>query len=306
MRGNDAGTAGSNPRGEPDRAAASAGGAGQPRGGGPVADWDLWGPEFLAYSNARNGPKHVLATGIALDRWRGFLEDRGVTHLREIRPADVAAYPPWRQSQTYRGRRIGVPASNRDLAALKALFSWLIQTERVAVNPCEKVPMAKEFQGQRTIRIVGLPEFEAVLVHLSKTWAAASVAMLGTGMRWGSLAAVKERDLDATRRTVVLRRPKGKRAIELTVSERTFAALEACVGKLSADASAYDSAVKKAAAAAGETRWTAHMLRHTFAVRVLEAGADVRQLQLWLGHASIRTTEIYLRFVQQKAPPAPV
>lgn len=290
----------------PPRAAEPAGGEGQPRGGGPVADWDLWGPEFLAYSNARNGPKHVLATGIALDRWREFLEGRGVTHLREIRPADVAAFAPWRQAQTYRGRRIGVPASNRDLAALKALFSWLVQTERVTLNPCEKVALAKEYQGTKTIRIVGLAEFEAVLLKLSATWAAASVAMLGTGMRWGSLAAVKERDLDATRRTVVLRRPKGKRAIELTVSERTFAALQACVGKLGADVSAYDSAVRKAAAAAGETRWTAHMLRHTFAVRVLEAGADVRQLQLWLGHASIRTTEIYLRFVNQKAPPAPV
>ena len=38
-----------------------------------------------------------------------------------------------------------------------------------------------------------------------------------------------------------------------------------------------------------------HQLRHSCAITLLQATRDIRKVALWLGHADIRTTEIYLR-----------
>jgi integrase/recombinase XerD len=40
---------------------------------------------------------------------------------------------------------------------------------------------------------------------------------------------------------------------------------------------------------------TPHQLRHSCAVIMLQATHDIRKVALWLGHADIRTTEVYLR-----------
>ncbi|GAJ30747.1 tyrosine-type recombinase/integrase [Acidomonas methanolica] len=40
---------------------------------------------------------------------------------------------------------------------------------------------------------------------------------------------------------------------------------------------------------------TPHLLRHSCAVTMLQATRDIRKVALWLGHADIRTTEVYLR-----------
>jgi len=42
-------------------------------------------------------------------------------------------------------------------------------------------------------------------------------------------------------------------------------------------------------------RVSPHVLRHTCAIHTLQATRDVRKVALWLGHASIKSTEIYLR-----------
>ena len=145
--------------------------------------------------------------------------------------------------------------------------------------------------------------------------------LYGGGLRLGEVIGLSLKDLGLARRVIRVNRGKGKKDREVPLPEMLVPALTAyldhhqpltflfegeTVGERYSDRS-LQQVVKQAAARAGIQRpVTAHMLRHSYATHLLEAGTDIRYIQEVLGHSSIKTTQVYTHVARQHKPVSPL
>jgi site-specific recombinase XerD len=134
-------------------------------------------------------------------------------------------------------------------------------------------------------------------------------AAYGAGLRVSEVCRLRVEDIDSQRMVITVRDGKGGRD-RMTMLPRGLLELLRAYWKQERPTgpelfpgrkpetvltrAAVNKALKQAARRAQiRKRVTPHCLRHCFATHLLEAGTDLRTLQVLLGHASIRTTVRY-------------
>ena len=128
-----------------------------------------------------------------------------------------------------------------------------------------------------------------------------------SGLRVSEVVNLKIKDIDFESNTIMIRNGKGKKDRLTVLSEKIKPDLQKFIvckslhdfvfasergGKLTT--TTLQKIFQKALARSGVKKTaTFHSLRHSFATHLLENGVDVRYVQELLGHANIRTTQIY-------------
>jgi site-specific recombinase XerD len=132
----------------------------------------------------------------------------------------------------------------------------------------------------------------------------------GAGLRVSEACGLRIDDIDAKRMVIRVRHAKRGRERHVMLSPRLLQALRVywkksrpagpCLfpgryGQATIGREAVQKAIVQAVRRAGITkRVSPHTLRHSFATHLLEAGTDLRALQVLLGHASLKSTMTYL------------
>jgi site-specific recombinase XerD len=139
--------------------------------------------------------------------------------------------------------------------------------------------------------------------------AALSVAY-GAGLRVSEIARLKVSDIDSGRMTLRVERGKGQRERYVMLSPQLLALLREWWRAARPPVWLFpgqnpinpvterqiNRAMQVAAKASGiPKRVSPHTLRHSFATHLLEQGADIRVIQVLLGHAKLETTALYTR-----------
>jgi integrase/recombinase XerC len=218
----------------------------------------------------------------------------------------------------------------RRASGLRGLFRWLVAEGRVASDPWAGVEITVG-HPRKLPRVLSADEISRLLdylrekagvcestpvqtnlsrLHQSTTLLAISL-MVMTGVRVHEVVGIECPDIDLAGRSLrLVGKGRRERHVYLTNGWITdllgvYLSTRATLGvghtrllfNLHLDplsTPALRRRLARAAQAAGlRSRVTPHMLRHTAATQLIEAGVDIRFIQRLLGHASLSTTEIY-------------
>jgi len=260
----------------------------------------------------------VEAYGRDLGRYTGFLADRGAGPL-EVGVVHVRGYLEW-----LAGSGLAAASRARSLAALRSYYRFLRLEGRIAADPTEFLETPRGLK--KLPRYLSSEEVERLLAHPdrgSRTGArdALLLALLyDCGLRVSELAGLRIDQVDLESWLIRVR-GKGDKERFVPFGEEARAAIIAYLSgsrRAPRQAGGNDhlfpgargghltrqrawQVVKAHLRGAGVTQAVSpHTLRHSFATHLLDNGADLRAVQLLLGHADISTTQIYTHLSRER------
>ena len=257
-----------------------------------------------------------------IESFNAWADERGVTHPQQVTRAVLQRYQRWLH---YRRKPDGQPLSlvtqRTKVGTLRSWFRWLTREGEIGANPAADLDMPRKIHRvPRAVLSVEEAERVLAMADLGTTIGLRDRALMevlyATGMRRMEIAGLLCEDIDADRLLVFIRQGKGRKDRLIPLGERalfwvqryladardrlvwnqdrhelflTVVGNPMSIVQLSSLAAAY---VK--AAGIGKPG-ACHLWRHNMATLMLEGGADIRFIQVMLGHADLSSTQIYTR-----------
>ena len=232
-------------------------------------------------------------------------------------PAQVARIDVTEYLAHLAGRGLSGVSRARKLAAIREFFRYLVDLEIVDKSPVAGVETPKKERNGRTFL---RPDEYTKLLSLAggnpRDYAIFQV-FLQTGVRVSELCALCLDDIDLEGRLLHVREGKGMVARSIELEKKAVQALRSYLGVRDQTLDAHlflnrdgeplgERGVRKLVhrycQRAGITKPVSpHSFRHTFGTYKAERGVSPFQLQQWLGHASLNTTQIYVHLGRQNA-----
>lgn len=263
----------------------------------------------------RYSPHTVSAYRSDLDQFMSFVNgpDQSITHPEEITHHQLRNWIVELMNQGLTAASI-----NRKVATLRKYFKFLVQEGVITVNPTSKIVTPKipkhlpvVVEDARLTQM--LDNGEVFTDDFKGTRDKMIIEMLfGTGMRLSELLGVKDTDINIYEGTVKVLGKRNKERIipmnqelrhlllkynELKKSE-SFGNNSLMLIVTDKGANAYPKLIyltvhKYLSYISTQNKKSPHVLRHTFATSLLNAGADLNAIKELLGHANLSATQIY-------------
>jgi len=270
--------------------------------------------QFLHYLIVEKGLSRntIEAYSHDLTRFLYYLRGKGFEELQGIGKFDVRGF-----LLSLKRKDLSTKSIRRDLSAIRSFFRFLIQEGILETNPIEDLESPKVVK--KLPEILSLKEIEQILEQpdLQTPLGIRDRAMLemlyATGMRVSELTRLPTHQVNLEGGYVLLYGkgskerivPLGSEAMNwvtnyLSTARGTLAKAKESPflfinrsGKGMSRQGFWKNLKDYARRAGLRKRITPHLLRHSFASHLLERGADLRSVQMMLGHVDISTTQIY-------------
>lgn len=235
--------------------------------------------------------------------------------LDRVGPNDLRRY----QVYLLEERRLAVGTVVAQLAALRFFYLRVLKRREMK----EDLPYPK--RPRRLPIILSPDEVQRLIAGAQNLFHRTMLMTLyGLGLRRSELLHLKVGDIDSQRMVVRVERGKGGHDREVPLSPTLLAALRDYYRWMRPQTYLFPGtqhgwradkpltarviwdAVRFAARAAGiDKHVSPHTLRHSYATHLLEAGADLRTIQVLLGHADLSHTTVYLHLSRRHLQAAP-